>query len=374
MGKKLSSALLLFLISIQFCFSQELDDMSNGSYRDAFTKSTFEKLDENKNGSFEKNENERSYKRFKYLDVNKDDIISFSEFKLLKINYLNTNTKRMLNVCYKNINNQSLYLDIYYPTNTSNYKNLPTVIYTHGGGWAAGNKQLASSFEKVTKGLLENGFCVVSVNYRLWTKNGEVAMRDCVIDSKDAVRYLSKYSKELGLNPEKFYAFGDSAGGQIAQMMLLTPSNGLAGDKELSNYSYNMVAGVSWYGPVDFEKIELFNHDDRPNFKDRFGPRILYKSTKPENKLQYYREMSPINYLTKSSPDLLLIQGNADTTIPVKHAYYMQDRAKKINATVDILIVKNSKHNWREAKPDVAILPSKEEIIEKTIKYFVSHL
>lgn len=28
-------------------------------------------------------------------------------------------------------------------------------------------------------------------------------------------------------------------------------------------------------GDGAFEKTELFNHDDRPNFRDRFGPRII---------------------------------------------------------------------------------------------------
>jgi len=33
--------------------------------------------------------------------------------------------------------------------------------------------------------------------------------------------------------------------------------------------------------------------------------------------------MSPINYLEKNSAPLFMIQGDKDTTIPVKHAYYM---------------------------------------------------
>ena len=113
-----------------------------------------------------------------------------------------------------------------------------------------------------------------------------------------------------------------------------------------------MVAGVSWYGPCDFEKTDLFNHDDRPDFRDRFGPRILGSDSGPQEKLTRYREMSPINYLTPTSPPLLMIQGDKDTTIPVKHAYYMQEKAKAVQAPVEILIVKNSGHNWRRVGAD----------------------
>ena len=140
---------------------------------------------------------------------------------------------------------------------------------------------------------------------------------------------------------------GDSAGGHIAQMLLLSSPESLPGDPTLAEVTYRMVAGVSWYGPCDFEKTDLFNHDDRPDFRDRFGPRILGSDSGPQDKLTRYREMSPINYLTPTSPPLLMIQGDKDTTIPVKHAYYMQERAKAVQAPVEILIVKNSGHNWR---------------------------
>ena len=55
----------------------------------------------------------------------------------------------------------------------------------------------------------------------------------------------------------------------------------------------------------------------------------------------------------------------------VKHAYEMQKRAKKLQAPVQILIVKNSGHNWR--KVDAPIEPSRDEIFGATVDYFVGH-
>jgi acetyl esterase/lipase len=212
---------------------------------------------------------------------------------------------------------------------------------------------------------------VVSVSYRLWKKNGTTTMRDCVIDSKDAMRYLSKHRETLNVDPNRFYSFGDSAGGQISQMLLLSPPERLKGEKSLEKYTYKMVAGVSWYGPCDFEKISLFNHNDRPNFKDRFGARITKQNTKPEDRLLLYKEMSPINYLHKNSAPLLMIQGDKDTTIPVKHAYYMAKKAKTLGVDVTILIIKNAGHNWR--KVGAGINPTRKEIEQSTIDYLVSH-
>ena len=248
------------------------------------------------------------------------------------------------------------------------------IVFTHGGGWAAGSRYKAATgdFASVFLQLVKEGFAVAPVTYRLAKKDRNVAMRDCVIDCKDAIRFLAKNSESLGIDPMRMCVMGDSAGGHIAQMLLLASPEQLPGDPTLAEASYRMVAGVSWYGPCDFENIDLFNHDDRPNFRDRFGPRILGSDSGPQDKLTRYREISPVNYLSPTSPPLLMIQGDKDTTIPVKHAYFMQEKAKQLQAPVEIMIIKNSGHNWR--KVDAEIEPSRTEIIERTINFFVDHI
>ncbi|MEH1006453.1 alpha/beta hydrolase [Winogradskyella sp. ECml5-4] len=363
-----------FVILFYIIGSSQTDDQSNGAYREMYIKKNWAKLDTNKDGQFSEHENKRRWKPLKRLDKNADNQVSYEEFSALQIPYLNTGGERKLNVLYKQTKEENLYLDIYYPKDRKVDQKLPVVIYTHGGGWTAGSRHGAAnaSFNTVHTALLEKGFCVVSVSYRLWENGGETSMRDCVIDSKDAMRYLSKHNETLGIDPNRLFSFGDSAGGQIAQMLLLSAPETLIGDPSLASYTYKMVAGVSWYGPCDFEDISLFNHDDSSVSKDRFGLRITKPNTKPKEKLALYREMSPINYLHKNSAPLLMIQGDKDTTIPVKHAYYMKEKATQIGAPVTTVIVKNAGHNWRKVGADIN--PTREDIINTTVDYFISHL
>lgn len=287
--------------------------------------------------------------------------------------YLKTPGRRQLEVVYKRINGQELKLDLYCPLPHSN-RPFPVVVFTHGGGWAAGSRYKAASgsFAKVFSRLIDQGIAVAPVSYRLAKKGSNVTMRDCVIDCKDAIRFLAQQSQAFGIDPKRICVMGDSAGGHIAQMLLLTGPKQLAGDANLATVQFRMQAGVSWYGPCDFENMNLFNHDDRPDFRDRFANRILGANAEPEHKLERYREVSPVNYLTSNSPPLLMIQGDRDTTIPAKHAYFMQDKAEVVNAPVEVMIIKHSGHNWRSVGADIE--PPLETIIDRTVQFFVENI
>jgi len=293
--------------------------------------------------------------------------------RLQQVKYLETGGERQLEVVYKSFSRKDLTLDLYYPT-AKRSKKCPVIVFTHGGGWAAGSRYKAASgsFGTVFGRLVKQGFAVAPVTYRLAKKDSDVALRDCVIDCKDAIRYLAKNSESLGIDPMRICVMGDSAGGHIAQMLLLASPEQLPGAPEIAKVPYRMLAGVSWYGPCDFENMDLFNHDNRADFRDRFADRILVSNSKPSEKLVRYREVSPINYLSKDSPHLLMIQGDKDTTIPVKHAYYMKRKADAVGAPVEIMIIKNSGHNWRRVDADID--PSRETIIERTVQFFVDRL
>lgn len=73
----------------------------------------------------------------------------------------------------------------------------------------------------------------------------------------------------------------------------------------------------------------------------------------------------------KLSPLLVMIQGDSNTTIRVKNAYYMEEKAKKIKADVTVMIVGNTGHNWRKVRADIN--PTRQSIINTTIDYFVSN-
>jgi len=336
------------------------------------TKRLLEKFDLNRDGKIHKSEDNSFWKKNEKFDRDSNFSLDTGELYASFFQSMDTPGEKLLNVCYKNTPQGRVYLDIFYPDEDIR-SDKPVVFFTHGGGWAAGNKSKASTglFAKVHKAWLKEGFVVVSVGYRLVNNKNETAIRDCVIDCKDAMRFVSAHHEAMGVDPNQFYTFGDSAGGHLAMMLLYTSSEPelFVGDPILQKYVYKAQAGVSWYGPCDFQDIQLFNHDDRPGFYNRFADRITGGEEDSAKHIALYKEVSPIVYMTEFSPALLMIQGDKDTTIPVKQAYRMGEVLEKIPAPTEIMIINNAGHNWRSV--DAAISPTKDEITARTIDFLI---
>lgn len=336
------------------------------------SKIEFSKLDSNQNETLEREELLQTWTQAKKHDTDNDGKLTVEEFSKYEIPYLHTKGEIKLNVKYKKTEEEDLYLDIYYPANKVANKKYPIMLYTHGGGWFNGSKEniTKSPLDAPFLKLVEQGFAVVSINYRL-TKQKSVLMKDCVVDVIDAVRYLSKNSELLALDANRVFVLGDSAGGHLAQMITLADPNLFKGDINLEGNKYKVIAGVSWYGPSDFTKKEFFKTDDPTKEADRFSSRITKTETNPEKMAAMYKEMSPVFYLTKTSPPLFMMAADKDTTIPVIHAYHMKKRADEIRANVELFIVKNAGHNWRKAGGDID--PTLEVITQKTVDFFLKY-
>jgi len=360
------------LLVLNFLFLPTLVGQEIPGSIDVNSKTEFQKLDVNNDGELEVTELFQIWKLIRKYDTDNNKKLTLEEFSKFEIPHLETNGKKNLNVKYKTTEAEDLYLDIYYPSVKNTTKKFPVVFYTHGGGWFNGSKEniVRAPVDAPFLKLLEHGFAVVSINYRL-TRRKSVLMRDCVIDAMDALRFLSKNSEEFSLDTDKVYPIGDSAGGHIAQLITLANPDNFKGDKKLFGNPYKVIAGISWYGPSDFTIKKLFETDDKTKEADRFSSRIT-KTEKSQSKInEMYKEMSPIFYLTKNSPPLFMMAADNDTTIPVAHAYHIKKKADEIDANVDMFIVKNAGHNWRKAGGKID--PTLDVITQKTVDFFLKY-
>lgn len=101
-------------------------------------------------------------------------------------------------------------LDVYAPKGA---KNLPVVVWIHGGGWQGGDK---TEVEQKPQAFVDKGLVFVSVNYRLLPA---VEMGDIIRDVAKSVRWVSDHVAEFGGDPKRLLVMGHSAGAQLAALI-----------------------------------------------------------------------------------------------------------------------------------------------------------
>lgn len=123
-------------------------------------------------------------------------------------------------------NDGELFLDVYSPAEGSETsidgKEKPTILFMFGGGFIQGQRDDAS-YHKWFKMLTDNGFRVISIDYRLGLKGSnkvgvaqvnvlDKAIHWAVEDLFSATNYIIKNADQLDVDPSNLVISGSSAG------------------------------------------------------------------------------------------------------------------------------------------------------------------
>lgn len=113
------------------------------------------------------------------------------------------------------------YMDLCVPVSYMTDKNrkYPVIVSVHGGGWFYGDKELYSYY---CCHLAESGYVVVNFNYRLSPQNKYPA---AIEDVAYLVKYIQENSEVIGVDMDRFYMVGDSAGAQLTANYCIIASN-----------------------------------------------------------------------------------------------------------------------------------------------------
>lgn len=204
-------------------------------------------------------------------------------------------------------------LDLYIPTTGSGP--FPLVIMVHGGGFMFGDKADGAGLTGVDQ-LLAAGYAAASINYRL---SGEAIYPAQIYDANAAVRFLRANAAKYKLNPDKFGAWGASAGGNLVSLLGTTCGvTELEGDLGNNDQSSCVQAVVDWFGPIDFLKMQ-------EQFAGTSCSSTTNDASSPESKLvgaaiqtvpEKVALTNPINYITADDAPFLIQNGTADCNIP----------------------------------------------------------
>lgn len=104
-------------------------------------------------------------------------------------------------------------IDAYWRTDGPRAKPRPAVLILHGGYWLQGDK---SGWKYFARRLTEEGFVVMSANYRLAPKAHWPAQRD---DAMSALAFVKKHAAHWNVDARRVAVIGASSGGQLATQL-----------------------------------------------------------------------------------------------------------------------------------------------------------
>ena len=234
-------------------------------------------------------------------------------------------TRVVSNVTYVRASNEDLQLDVYVPRTPGPH---PTLLHIHGGGWVGGSRESV-----VLRALpyLEMGMAVVNVSYRL----GQVAPAPAAVeDCLCALKWVARNAKEYGFDPSRIVTTGYSAGGHLALTTGMIPA--AAGlDRQCPGELPRVAAIVNWYGITDVADLL-----DGPNMKSYA---VQWLGAQP-NREAVAARVSPLTYVRKDVPPMLIIHGDADPTVPYTHGVRLHQALQKAGGAAEMVTIPKGLH------------------------------
>jgi len=239
-------------------------------------------------------------------------------------------------------------LDLYLPPHE---EPLPLVVWVHGGAWRKGDKGSPRGLDR----LLEAGFAVASINYRL-SQHAQfpAQLEDC----KAAIRWLRAHAGDYGYDPDRIGIWGGSAGGHLVALVGTTAANRQFDVGPHQDVSSAVQAVCVWFGPTDFSKMDEqagergpFQHDaaDSPESVLIGGPVQEHPAR--------VQAANPVTYVTPEAPPFLIMHGDQDFLVPVGQGELLDQALRKVGAEVTFEVIKGAGHGFggqaRDLEPRV---------------------
>ncbi len=209
------------------------------------------------------------------------------------------------------------------------------ILFMVSGGWFSRwtpPERRVPRFEH----LLNAGFTVIAVHHGSAPR---FKVPDAVADVRRAVEHVRANAARFGIDANRLGVHGGSAGGHLSLMLGLDAQDG------------NTVAAVvAYFPPVDLV--------------DSVGPSERFPALDFDPELA--SGVSPINFASADDPPVLMIHGDEDRLVPLRHSERMSAALDEAGAVNEVLVIEGAAHGFRGEHRQTAEAA--------TVAFFTEHL
>ncbi len=222
------------------------------------------------------------------------------------------------------------------------------LILVSSGSWKSSKSNVAEenirrrNEDHWCQGLLAGGYTLFVVRHG---SGPRYTVPEMVKDMNRSVRYVRTTAEKYGVDPDHLGITSGSSGGHLSLMAAVTADDGNADSKDpVECLSSRVQAVVAWFPPTDlinwgvadgYRRISLI----RPKlFQEVFG--------EITDLTAQLRSISPIYFVSEDSPPLLLIHGDADTTVPLQQSEILREKYQELDRPVELIVQAGGGHSY----------------------------
>jgi acetyl esterase/lipase len=243
----------------------------------------------------------------------------------------------------------------------------PVVVFIHGGALMMGDRKLTAKPGSLLEALLDGGFAVVSIDYRLAP---HVKLPAIIEDVVDACTWVRQRGPELfGIDGKELFVMGQSAGGYLTMMMgwRLEPRPRAL----VSFWGYGDIAG-SWYSEPDafYRQQPLVTKEEAEKSGGKLylycrqqglWPKVLTGHDPKENP-QAFDAFCPVRNVTREYPPTMLIHGTKDTDVSYELSVQMDKELAAKGVPHDLVTIPDGGHGFGKGQQEIAARSYKEVV------------
>ena len=218
----------------------------------------------------------------------------------------------------------------------------PLLVFVQGSAWM--KQDLYNAIPRLSR-YMRQGYAVASVEYReipgdLWPSQ--------LIDVKTAIRYLKANADLFGIDKNRVAIIGNSSGGHLTQMTLLTQGMEQFDDGLYPEETSDVKCGISFYGISDLAHL---NSAPRAAFYGMVPPEmspegLLFGGIDVEKDPDKAASASPVCYVKKDRPcpPLMLLHGDEDGMVPFNQSVRIYEAMRACGKDVELVKVLSAGH------------------------------
>ena len=181
---------------------------------------------------------------------------------------------------------------------------------------------------------------------------------EAVADVRRSVRYIRKNAETFQVDPDRLGVYGASAGGHLTLMLATASDEGNPDAKDpVLRESDRIQAAVAWVAPTDLQIMVWDAADHLPAY-DRFPALNL--------EMEAAKKYSPLEHVSDDDPPALLVAGDKDGLVPIKHSKDIYAAFQKANVTSELVVLEGAGHSFRGEHA--------ERAVSELVAWFEKHL